>query len=74
MTAVFLRRGRCGFQNYLFSVKIKKLARDILFYPLTGVVCLIRNQVEAAYLSFANEVVNVVHLIKRNKPRLRQSS
>lgn len=54
--------------------KIKKLARVILFYPLTGVVCLIRNQVEAAYLSFANEVVNVVHLIKRNKPRLRQSS
>lgn len=54
--------------------KNKKLARDILFYPLTGVVCLIRNQVEAAYLSFANEVVNVVHLIKRNKPRLRQSS
>lgn len=45
MTAVFLRRGRCGFQNCLSSVKIKKLARDILFYPLTGVVCLIRNQV-----------------------------
>ena len=33
MTAVFLRRGRCGFQNYLLSVKIKKIGKGYLILP-----------------------------------------
>lgn len=52
--------------------KNKKIGKGYLILPFDR--CSMPNKESGRGSSFANEVVNVVHLIKRNKPRLRQSS